>query len=939
MQNLLNPKWIVIINTLPIVVLLFIFFGEFSIIESLLKEENISLWKSFAWVLIVLALLNFIYALYLIIKKKKVSFYYAIIALLCYIPFIYLYGHYASDIIPFTIPRWMLSGDLTLYVGTFLMPTLAYALFVLVITFTSSKEKEYKAWKNFLIAIGIPIVWYLFLQIIVPLWQPVYSEYYAHTLLICLITGTLLFLFFLIRGIFILATKKSAALKKYQYFWKVPIAIIFPILGLLVNSGFLFNTFGSSNSGIFGDFNNIWFYILAIVNGVLICLPNLEKRNYRLLLTIGRSITFAYTFYFFIVFLPFLPLSIIAIIAIGTGFLMLAPLVLFVIHITELSRDINFLTNHFSKKVIWGIVVVSILVIPFVITFNYTQDRKTLHQTLDYVYNPNYSESYDIDLKSLRKTLNVVQSHKERSNDFVFGQQQPYLSSYFRWLVLDNLTLSNTKINTLERIFFDEEKVGFRSENIRNKNVNITDISSSSSFDSSQNVWKSWIDVEITNASQISLREYATTITLPEGTWISDYYLYVGDKKEMGILAEKKSAMWVFSNIRNENRDPGILYYLTGNNVAFRVFPFAKNEVRKTGIELLHKEPIQLSIDGHSLQLGNNQSSQQASFENEDIAYVSSQEKEQLKKVQRTPYFHFITDISTDKGSAVLINQIEDITKKHPSLSTNAKISYTNHYVHTEPLSQDWKQRLETQDYKGGFYVDRAIKSVLYDSYLDKKDTYPVIVVITDTIQKAVFDKDFSDWKFTFPESDVFYTVKDKELIPHSLVSNPERPIEDDIPLIFNHSTLEHTNKDNTITYLRNDSLPSVILKKDLFKIPFKEIKNKEWLSALMLESSWRSQTLHPEISEEEWLTLVKSSFASRIMTPVTSYLVVENEAQKAILLKKQQQVLSGKKSLDLGEDTERMSEPSIFIVAILLGGILWYRKKRQAKLMGYKKK
>ena len=106
-----------------------------------------------------------------------------------------------------------------------------------------------------------------------------------------------------------------------------------------------------------------------------------------------------------------------------------------------------------------------------------------------------------------------------------------------------------------------------------------------------------------------------------------------------------------------------------------------------------------------------------------------------------------------------------------------------------------------------------------------------------------------------------------------------------------------------------------------------------------MLETSWMSQTLHPEVSEKEWLALVRSSFKSRIMTPVTSYLVVENEAQKAILMKKQQQALSGKKSLDLGEDTQRMSEPSIFIVAILLGSILWYRKKRQGKLMGYKKK
>jgi hypothetical protein len=67
-------------------------------------------------------------------------------------------------------------------------------------------------------------------------------------------------------------------------------------------------------------------------------------------------------------------------------------------------------------------------------------------------------------------------------------------------------------------------------------------------------------------------------------------------------------------------------------------------------------------------------------------------------------------------------------------------------------------------------------------------------------------------------------------------------------------------------------------------------------------------------------------------MTPVTSYLVVENEAQKAILKKKQEQVLSSNKSLDLGEDTQRMSEPSFILLILLLGLVLWYRQKRQRK-------
>ena len=90
------------------------------------------------------------------------------------------------------------------------------------------------------------------------------------------------------------------------------------------------------------------------------------------------------------------------------------------------------------------------------------------------------------------------------------------------------------------------------------------------------------------------------------------------------------------------------------------------------------------------------------------------------------------------------------------------------------------------------------------------------------------------------------------------------------------------------------------------------------------------SQTIHPETSDKEWLNMVKYSFISKVMTSVTSYLVVENEAQKAILKKKQEQVLSGNKSLDLNEDTQRMSEPSLWVLAILLGLVLGYIEKRR---------
>ena len=769
-----------------------------------------------------------------------------------------------------------------------------------------------------------------------PLWKPVENNFGIHLLIIFIIIGTLIFLFFLLRGVLIIATKKADVWQKYQLAWKIPISIILPLIGLAVNNGHLFNDFSVNSSGIFGDFNNYWFYVLALMNGILICLPNLDNKIYRTLLFTSRSITFAYTVYFFLVFLPFLPLSIIAVVAIGTGFLMLTPLLLFVLHINELSKDFAYLNDFFSKNAIWVISLIGFIIIPIFITSSYLKDKAVLNETLDYIYSPDYSKDHDINKVSLQKTLNVVKHHKDRNQDVIFGNQIPYLSSYFNWLVLDNLTISDAKINTIEKIFFGSTSFELRSENIQNSNVKITNISTKSTFDKSQNAWLSWVDLEVTNKSDNTLfSEYATTFELPEGSWISDYYLFVGNKKEFGILAEKKSAMWVFSNIRNENRDPGILYYLTSNKVAFRIFPFAKGEVRKTGIQILHKEPISFSLDSNIVKLGNEEETiSNVNDANGDVFYVSTKQKQTLKQIQRKPYFHFLLDISKnkEKNIADFTKRIEQVLETNKPLKENSKISFVNSYQKTITLNNDWKQIYKSQNFEAGFYLDRGIKTSLFKAYKSNSSTYPVFVVVTDSIQKAVLDKDFSDLKMTFPENDFLFSVNQNgNLQPHSLTSNPTEPFADSLKYTFDQTVLEY-EVENKKFYLPNNNQPSIILKNDLFVVNDQSIKEKNWQTALTMQGKWNSQILHPETSDKEWLNLVKYSFLSKVMTPVTSYLVVENEAQKAILKKKQEQVLSSNKSLDLGEDAQRMSEPSFILLTILLGLALWYKQKRKRK-------
>src|SRR6218665_534267 len=82
-------------------------------------------------------------------------------------------------------------------------------------------------------------------------------------------------------------------------------------------------------------------------------------------------------------------------------------------------------------------------------------DRQDLLQALDWIYAPDYSQrEIKIDPKRISYVLDVVNSNGD--NRGLFNSRKywkPYLSSYYRWLVLANMTLSNKKISNLERIF------------------------------------------------------------------------------------------------------------------------------------------------------------------------------------------------------------------------------------------------------------------------------------------------------------------------------------------------------------------------------------------------------------------------------------------------------------------------------------------------------
>jgi len=929
MKNLLNPKWLFVVNTLPIIILFVVFIGQYNVISTLLDLETKNLWKLFAIGMSCLLFCTAAYATWCFIKKRNISIYYAIVSLLLNIGFLYIYLQYIDLFIPFTVPRWMTSPEITIYPGTFLMPTLAHSLFLLVVI-SVPKGKKVNPWLNFLYSLAFPLLAYLFIQVILPLWQNVESRYWEHVFIVCFIAASTLFLFFMSRGIFVLTTSHSEKLKNYSLYFKIIISIILPIFGLLLNNG-AFSKMFFIDTFMFGDFSSIWFYAISLINGIILCLPKFENHYYRLFRFFALMSCFPYTLYFFLVFLPYLPLSVVAIILIGFGFLMLAPLILFILQVNDLYHEYSFFAKSYSKKMLTITLITTFCIVPSLITINYLWDKVTLNQALSYVYGQQVIHRDQINNSSLQNTLNTIKKHKDSRATFYAGNL-PFLNSYYNWLVLDNLTLSEAKIVTLERIFFGESNIKlYPPTNDTTKTVSIANYQVESKYDTIQHSWTSTLNLALKNTDSLAMETYQTTFELPTGCWISNYYLNIGKRKEMGILAEKKAALWVFNNIRNENRDPGILYYLTGNKIAFKVFPFASKETRTTGITFVHKEPTKLKIDGHEIQLGTPSPELQTSIQQIDnITYIPAKEKAKLTQVQRKPKYHFIIDISKGKHRNVAdyIDRIESYIGANKLKSSDINLNFTNSFTTSINFTNNWKNDLKNQQFEGGFYLEAAIRQLLIDTFQHPSKTYPVIIAVTDSIGKAVIQKDFADLAIAYPEGKNFYELgKSAKIWLHHLDRNPLVRISP-IKSISLHTPVyawPHANKPTA--YLTADEEAAIIISDHQSKKT--GLKQKSWAAALVQQNNWLAYHLQTSPNNARYLELVKQSIQNQLLSPVTSFIVVENEAQKKALLKKQKEILSGNKNLDPDEDTQSMAEPNLFILLALISIALLFTKHK----------
>ncbi|MGC1482073.1 MAG: MSEP-CTERM sorting domain-containing protein [Chthoniobacterales bacterium] len=219
------------------------------------------------------------------------------------------------------------------------------------------------------------------------------------------------------------------------------IAILGPIGGLILNAQIPFPA----------DFQSPAIYAAALLNGILLTLPNFAHPLLHRAIWLGQCALFPFTAYFFVVFLPWLPLTPVAICFLGFGLLMVVPPLLFIIHGARIL-------DGFAAEVRGGngvgpaiLALTAILAWPFVFTLSARADRAALHEALDYLTYPDYAEAapFEGDLTALERSLRNLRKFKT-------GIYLPLLSEYQNWLTFDNLVLPDDQLDALETTFFGE---------------------------------------------------------------------------------------------------------------------------------------------------------------------------------------------------------------------------------------------------------------------------------------------------------------------------------------------------------------------------------------------------------------------------------------------------------------------------------------------------
>jgi hypothetical protein len=920
-----DPRWLWLGHTLPAAIIVTLYLSAFALVGTLLDADTIMRWRLGGGLLGTTHLTFLLLALHWHRNAQVVPVWAALLSLALHTALAAFVLFASDDLLPRAVPAWMFPPELfRLSMALPLIPALQ-ALYILV---QASLKRDDSIAHTMMYVVLIPVAWYLLFTLFsnVP-----FARWLESSLAVIGTLTLVLFLFHLMKLITQLARRSRARWSINELFWRIPLALVLPLLGLILHTYSFGDPFGG---GPLGDFSHPLFFILAVFNGVLVCAPLPEDKSLRAGLFFLRGIGLSYVLYFALVFLPFLPFAIVLVLFFGLGLLMLIPLALLLLQLGDVVRDAAWLKAQGMGARKWLLFAAGMLLLPIVLTGLFMRDARVLEQTLVYVYAPDPSRSIDAPSPSaIERVTKAGRRHKTRvSNDFGVNGV-PLISGWYDRIVFKGLTLSDDKLDLLEAVFLDKPDASSSVPRRRwtstfrppTGSVHLDTIATRSTLDPATNTWSTWVDLSLTNDATWQA-EYATTFELPKGAFIRDHYLMIGDRRAQGILAERKSASWIYRQITTITRqDPSLLRYIAPDRIELRVFPFAPDERRSTGFEIIAKEPFILRIDSAQAWVG-----EPARPLTTPVLYstdgtgvlVPAHVKESLPSIVPKTTLWCILDQSarSDTATEALISALDNTLATGLPSATQLRFVLANSAAQ-EVEATAWREAYRTSPKHGGMLLDRAFDLAL-SHHRKVRNERAVFLVVTADAQQFITTERIPyalaalglpvEWLVLTPGQGVSRHGQSGRIGTEGIALEP----------FLNTSMKAWPDAHATQALLPDDGASSMVLLERAHAGTSSKNSMTQGLDLFMLHGL---NALEPHRTLDEEHGDARRSLAAGLLSPATAFICLETEAQEIALRRKQEQVLNGSSLMDAGEELRSMSEPGdLLLVVMLILVLLW---------------
>jgi len=744
-------------------------------------------------------------------------------------------------------------------------------------------------------------------------------------------------------------------------------ALVLPVAGLLLNRSIPFPV----------DFQAWEVYALVVANTAILLLASWRHAAWPRVSFCLLCGTLPFSLYFFIVFLPYTPLSILAVIAMGAGFLVLTPTFLFVLHLYLLNAAWRGTTPGRLRLLAAG--VGCGLLLPAFFTGRSLADKAALNAALAHVYSPSIAGG-DITFESSRINLRrALGSHRSYKN----GIYYPLLSDFYSWVVFDHLVLPDDKLDRLETTFFGRagsrenpdpvrNKSGFWGRGVRerarmprampvSRSVTVQDLQAGVQAAGDQ---ASVVTLVLTLSSVgPDAAEYRQVLPLPPGIFVNGFRLHINGVAVPGRIVEKKTALWVYTMIRDsERRDPGLLFYNTPEELELCVFPI--NAGLPVVVEIDFLVPAALSKE--MLPTGTTNPATaiaalagflrpQMTRNDRGCLVTGGLDELHLPAAPREPYLHLIIDRSTDNGfTGDLAGAIRTLRENFPAAQrarvTLANFNVTNLVAPLTVLREMERDASLARDIRrlpplsGGFALDLALAHALRQhrdldlnvpasSGARISPPRPIFVILSRAARPRSQKLVLADaWADLVGAVELHELGAEGRLIVHRPgISRPT-------PLLRLDGVVRPLMAGRGVRFepaMAADARLEFWSSEAFAWQPVSDINyqaaDTPWSQAVALQFQQQDHACMPGNAGVDLAALVKASRARGILLASTSYIVVENQAQWRMLDLSEHQKLGRNAALDFKETP---APPALWLglgFGLWLGFRRWRKSSRPA--------